>query len=117
MPTAVAHENDLNTWSGDALPGTLIDELAEAVVWASDPVARSLVVCRIIEEISDTLNWLHGIDSDHAELASLRRLVEGARAHQDRMRANLQGLPPSDFNQATRFPVGCTVADPRREGS
>ena len=115
MSTAVARESVPDTSSANALPATLIDELAEAVASSPDPHARSLAIWRITEEILETLQWLHGFDSDHAELASLRRLVEEARAHQVRMGQTHPGLRPSDFNRVTRFYPGGADPDLRRE--
>jgi hypothetical protein len=92
------------------LPATLLDVLDEAVASPPDPHARSLAIWRITEEILETLQWLHGFDSDHAELASVRRLVEEARAHQDRMQSH-PDLHPSGSNQVTRFYPGCSDQD------
>jgi len=110
MSTAAARESVLDTSSVNALPATLLDVLDEAVASPPDPHARSLAIWRITEEILETLQWLHGCDSDHAELASVRRLVEEARAHQDRMQSH-RDLHPSGSNQVTRFYPGCADQD------
>ena len=112
MSTAVARKSVQNTSLVTALPATLIDVLDDVVASPPDPHARSLAIWRITEEILETLQWLHGFDSDHAELASVRRLVEEARAHQDRMQSH-PDLHPSGSNQVTRFYPGCS--DPDRE--
>ena len=111
MSTAVAQESVPDTSSVKALPATLIDQLAEAVASPPDPQARSLAIWRITEEILETLQWLHGIHSDHAELSSVRRLVEEARAHQARMGATHRGSLSSDLQSATRFYAGCTDSE------
>ena len=115
MSTVATRESVPDTSSVNALSATLIDELAEAVASPPDPHARSLAICRVTEEILETLQWLHGTHFDHAELTSVRRLVEEARAHQARMLAASSGLRPADLQPATRFYAGCTVSDEHEE--
>jgi hypothetical protein len=74
------------------LTGDLIDLLIEAVVLPTDPVARSAVICELLNEVCDAVDWLHGAaavldDSVAQETASLRQLVVAAQDHRQRMRA------------------------------
>ena len=74
------------------LTGELIDSLIEAVVIPTDPLARSAVICELLNEVRDAVDWLHGAetlpdDPVAAENLSLRQLVGAAQDHQRRMRA------------------------------
>ena len=79
--------------SDSILPGELIDSLIEAVVLPADAFARSAVVCELLNELCDAVEWLNGSatlppdDSSSEESASLRQLVVAAQDHQLRMRA------------------------------
>jgi hypothetical protein len=65
----------------------LIDGIAEAVASPPDPHARSAAICSLVREIYETMEWLHGTDVQHEELASLRQVVAAAQGHQQRMSA------------------------------
>ena len=74
------------------LPGRLIDSLIEAVVLPADALARSEVVCELLNELCDAVDWLHGAetvqdDSVAQETASLRQVVVAGQDHRRRMRA------------------------------
>ena len=79
--------------SDSTLPGELIDSLIEAVVLPTDAFARSAVICDLLNELCDAVDWLHGSatlppdDSTAEESASLRQLMVAAQDHQLRMRA------------------------------
>jgi hypothetical protein len=70
--------------------GELIDLLIEAVVLAGGPRARSAVVCDLLDELCNAVDWLHGTappdNLSAAEAASLRQLLVAAQDHQLRMR-------------------------------
>ena len=70
-----------------ALPGDLVDQIAEALVFSPDPHARSVVIANLTAEMFETARWLHGPDPDPAELASLYRILAEAYAHRSRMAA------------------------------
>jgi hypothetical protein len=65
----------------------LIDGIAEAVASPPDPHTRSAAICSLVREIYETMEWLHGTDTHHEELASLRQVVAAAQSHQQRMSA------------------------------
>jgi hypothetical protein len=78
------------------LAGELVDSLIEAVVLPADPLARSAVVCDLINELCDAVDWLHATEpqsngSRAEETASLRQLVVAAHDHQLRMRTLCNG--------------------------
>jgi hypothetical protein len=79
--------------SASLLPGKLIDSLIEAVVLPTDALARSAVVCELLNEVCDAVEWLHESatppedDAASHEVASLRQLLTAAQDHQLRMRA------------------------------
>lgn len=82
-----------NSVSDSSLPGELIDSLIEAVVLSTDASARSAVVCDLLNELCNAVEWLHGSatllpdDPTTEESASLRQLVDAAHDHQLRMRS------------------------------
>jgi hypothetical protein len=73
--------------SFDILTSDLVDGIAEAVASPPDPHARSAAICSLVREIYETMEWLHGKDTSHVELASLRLVVAEAQRHQERMSA------------------------------
>ena len=79
--------------SASLLPGELIDSLIEAVVLPTDALTRSAVVCELLNELCDAVEWLHcsatptQADAASQELASLRQMLTAAQDHQLRMRA------------------------------
>jgi hypothetical protein len=86
--TAVSNRRSASSSpSFDTLPGALIDQLAEAVMFPPDPHARSVAIARLAAEIFETIRWLHGSDPDNDELASLYRVLAEAYAHRARMAA------------------------------
>jgi hypothetical protein len=82
-----------NSVSGSLLPGELIDSLIEAVVVPTDASTRSAVVCELLKELCNAVEWLDDgaisppDDASSKELASLRQLLTAAQDHQLRMRA------------------------------
>jgi hypothetical protein len=82
----------LDTLSGPAgsigpLPSELIDGIAEAVASRPDLDSRSQVVCSLVNEIFETVKWVHGADRQQDEVASLAQVMQAAQEHQLRMRA------------------------------
>jgi hypothetical protein len=95
--TATSVSNSISSSRG-LLSGELIDSLIEAVVLPADALARSAVICDLLNELCDAVDWLHGSatlpdDSMDEERASLRQLVVAAQDHQLRMRALRIGAP------------------------
>ncbi len=68
-----------------SLSTDFIDGISEAIAWSPDPPARSAAICDMIYEVYETAVWLHGGNEQDRELASLRKLVSAAQAHQQRM--------------------------------
>jgi len=50
----------------------------------ADETSRGEVATRLIQEIHDTLAWLHP-DPTHRERASFERVLDEAQAHQSRL--------------------------------
>jgi hypothetical protein len=79
--------------SASSLSGELIDSLIEAVVLPADAVGRSAVVCELLNELCDAVEWLHASatpppdDATLQELTSLRQVLTAAQDHQLRMKA------------------------------
>jgi hypothetical protein len=70
------------------LNGELIDGISEAVLWSPHPLGRSATITSIVEEICETIAWLHrSTPAENDELASLHQLLVEAQAHQQRMAA------------------------------
>ena len=89
--TAVSITNGVSHSRG-LLAGELVDSLIEAVVLPTDPVARSAVICDLISELCDAVDWMHAgatlpDECVEEETASLRQLLVAAHDHQHRMRA------------------------------
>lgn len=88
--TATALSSSVST---SLLRGELIDSLIEAVVLPTDALARSAVVCELLNELCNAVEWLHESatlprdDAPSQELAGLRQLLTAAQGHQLRMRA------------------------------
>lgn len=59
-----------------------MDAIGEVVAGAGDSAARSVVVCGVVREIYDSIEWIHGHDD---ELTSLRMVLTAALDHQQRM--------------------------------
>jgi hypothetical protein len=85
--TVVSNRPAVASRTREALPAGLIDQVAEAVVFAPDPHARSLVIADLAAEVFETIRWLHGPHPDPDELASLYRVLAEAYAHRSRMAA------------------------------
>lgn len=74
------------------LPGKLIDLLIEAVVLPTDALGRSALLCDLLNELCEAVDWIHSSatlpdDSTSEESASLRQLAAAAQDHQLRMTA------------------------------
>ena len=68
------------------LTGELSNGISEAVLVSSQPRGRSDTIFSIVEEICETVAWLHGPRAtDDLELTSLHLLLAEARAHRERM--------------------------------
>ena len=78
------------------LSAELIDGVAEAVAWCPDRYTRSIVIGELMREIYETVAWLGGTRSDKHELASLRRLLIEADAHQHQMTCSSIGDRPQE---------------------
>jgi len=78
------------TYPHTTVSGDLLDALVEAAVLPPDPRARSAVIWRLIQEMCDTVEWLHernkglGRATDE-ELASIRQLASAGHDHRLRM--------------------------------
>jgi hypothetical protein len=68
-----------------SLPSDLLDGISEAVAWSPDHVARAAAIVAMVEEIVETVLWLHGSNEAHEEIASLCQLVDAVHAHRQRM--------------------------------
>lgn len=68
------------------LTGELSNGISEAVLVSHQPQGRSDTICNIVEEICETVAWLHGPHAaDDHELTSLYQLLAEAHAHRQRM--------------------------------
>lgn len=93
---------------GPDLPGELIDALIDVVVRPVEPGARSGVICSMVQEMCDAVEWLHHDDNrmssaadeqGQRELVSIRQLAAAAEAHRSRMTAGSAtwaGLPTNE---------------------
>lgn len=84
------------TNSHPTVTGELIDALIEAVVLPPDPQTRSEVICDLVQEISDAVEWQYPTDTvlddaAHGELKSIRQVALAAHDHQRRMNAATAG--------------------------
>ena len=78
--------NDRSTTRATPLTGELSNGISEAVLVSPQPWGRSDTICHIVEEICETIAWLHGPRAaDDHELASLHQLLIEAHAHRNRM--------------------------------
>jgi hypothetical protein len=68
-----------------AVPGEAIDGITDEVAARAGAVARADVVSGVVHEILEAVAWRCAIDVDTDELESLRRIVDEAEAHRDRM--------------------------------
>lgn len=64
------------------LPPELLDGITDAVISSRDSVHRAAVITRLVQEIFDSVAWLRSASQVDPELASLRRLLDEAVAHQ-----------------------------------
>ena len=69
------------------LPSELIDGIAEAVASRPDLGSRSDVVCSLVQEIYETVKWVHAADLQQDEVASLAQVMAAAQEHSLRMKA------------------------------
>ena len=68
------------------LTAELSDGICEAVLVSAHPRGRSDTICSIVNEICETVTWLHGsAAANDQELSSLHHLLEEAQAHRQRM--------------------------------
>ena len=71
--------------SFDTLPRAVLDGISEVVASLQDAEARARAISSLVQEIYETMEWVHGPNNDCDELASLRGLVAAALEHEDRM--------------------------------
>jgi hypothetical protein len=69
----------------DTLPSEVADGIAEMVASPPDASARATAIVSLIQEIVETMQWVHGPQTESAELVSLRGLMAAALEHQERM--------------------------------
>jgi len=69
------------------LPSELIDGIAEAVASRPDLASRSDVVCSLVQEIFETVKWVHGADLQQDEVSSLAQVMAAAHEHSLRMKS------------------------------
>ncbi len=67
------------------LPAETLDLLTEAVACPGDASLRAAMISRVVEEILDSITWLHGSHPHLAEMDSLLRLRQAAFDHQQAM--------------------------------
>ncbi len=67
------------------LPAETLDLLTEAVACPGDASQRAAMISRVVEEILDSITWLHGSHPQLAEMDSLLRLRQAAFDHQEAM--------------------------------
>jgi hypothetical protein len=86
------------------LRGDLIDGIAEAVASPPDPHARAAAISSVVQEVYETMEWLHGVGIENEELASLHRIVEEAQEHARRM-SLLRDQAPVATSPASLVPL------------
>jgi hypothetical protein len=75
------------SWWESAVSGEVIDGLTDGVASRDDAVARAGVVVGIVLEMLEAVQWRCADRAESGELESLRRLVQAAEAHRERMRS------------------------------
>ena len=68
-----------------AVLGELIDAITDGVASRTGAVERADMVSGFVQEILEAVAWRCAIYVDTEELESLRRIVDEAEAHRDRM--------------------------------
>ena len=68
-----------------AVLGEVIDAITDGVASRACAVERADMVSGVVQEILEAVAWRCAIDVDTEELESLRRIVDEAEAHRDRM--------------------------------
>ena len=68
-----------------AVSGEVIDAITDGVASRAGAVERADIVSGLVQEVLEAVAWRCAIDVDTEELESLRRIVDEAEAHRDRM--------------------------------
>ncbi|MCW2811523.1 MAG: hypothetical protein JWP61_1981 [Friedmanniella sp.] len=74
----------------DDLPLGLVHGI-ESIVAATSPQVRSVAIASVVEEIFQTLAWVHDGERPQEELSSLAEVLAAACAHEARMTAMADG--------------------------
>jgi hypothetical protein len=67
------------------LPAALVCAIESVVAEPRDPRVRAAAISAVVDEIYQSVAWVHGEDLGHAELTSLAQLLVAARAHEARI--------------------------------
>jgi hypothetical protein len=116
---AATSVNDSISGSRGLLAGEFVDSLIEAVVLASGPLARSAVICELLKELCDAVEWLHAAetlpdDSADQETASLHELLVATHGHQFRMSALCTDAEGHRSTMSWRYHAATTNVTPQR---
>lgn len=74
-----------------ALSPELVDLVTEAVAMPASAAARAEVIATVLLGMLDAVTWRGGPGGDPSEAASLLRVVQAGRAHQNRMASGRRG--------------------------
>ena len=66
------------------LSAEVLDLVCETVISHADEPTRGAIAARLIQEIYDSLAWLHP-DPSHHERVSFQRVLDEAQAHKARL--------------------------------
>lgn len=72
---------------GESLPPGLIYEIEAVVGGDGGPLTRADSILRIVNEIYQTVAWLHDPHDPTEEVASLVQVLRAVQAHEERMAA------------------------------
>lgn len=85
-PAVSASAHSTSSYPDLVVPSGVIDAHTEALVQAGDPAGRAEIICRVTEELSETIAWLQQSDPAIDELISLEGVLVAAQQHSHRMR-------------------------------
>lgn len=97
-------------------------DLTDAIASANNPAERAAVIVSLVSELYETIGWVLALP-DSPELASLRRVVEEARSHQERILqpapgmssapVSLSAMPQDSSSSTARGSIRsrCTLSD------
>lgn len=63
------------------IPVDLADAITELIVTQPDQSARAQVVRRLLDEVYQSVTWLHATEPDHPEMSLLLRVIDAADVH------------------------------------